>query len=178
MENIELYLVIIGASKEDIFRDRGRRQRGGRSFPSGSGRLDTELGIRRPTGLTTWLALRCWKIIVRDVWWIRNISWKNNKSTERKSATAAQHLCNQLKRFCVWWKESSVTAPPGSSLSLKAPLHFHCINRFLDSHDATNHRHHWQLLSEPALVSMSVWRAGDYSHTEFSLFERMLACSE
>ncbi len=105
-------------------------------------------------------------LMLKDRWmwclWVMNISQNTFTSAIRKKKAdiAAQHLCNQSGRFCAQWRKSSVTAPsPG--LSLNAPLHFHCINRFLNSHDATNHCHHCKLLCEPALFSVSAvesWR--------------------
>lgn len=100
--------------------------------------------------------------------WDEKYNKFNKHHQERNSTKTGCCCCNT----CVF--NSSVLVhdgrkSPWSSLSLKAPLHFHCINRFLDSHDATNHRHHWQLLSEPALVSMSVvesWRL--FLHWVFS----------
>lgn len=111
------YLIFIDAPKEDLLSDRGRRQWGG----GGGGacttvRLDTELCTGRPTGLTTRLALRCWKVmnvmfgsyiyIYMKKVNVSTVPWGGEKYTMRLILAAAQHLCDQLQ----WWKTSSVTA--------------------------------------------------------------------
>lgn len=85
-ENIELYLVVTGVTKEDVLGDRGRWWWGGRSFPDGNRRLDTDSGTGRATGQTAWLALRCWKIMDGDFFllWVKNSSLKCEKKNQQE----------------------------------------------------------------------------------------------
>lgn len=149
------YLIFIDAPKEDLLSDRGRRQWGG----GGGGacttvRLDTELCTGRPTGLTTRLALRCWKVM--NVMFGSYIYIYIYEKSQCFNCTMRGGKVHNEADFSscttpVWstsvMEDKLSYSPFAHVLSPKASLRFHCMNTFLDSH-----WRHCKLRDEPAAV--------------------------